>query len=100
MVGCGGRTATVAAVPFIADEDGIGGRRSGVHGAGVRWMSGVALLCYATSLLPRYSLSMLVVGRQRRVRLSARMVSILGFVTWTPVHPIVGISTTVTWFNF
>ena len=98
MVGYGGCTAMVAAIPFMAEEDGVVGRRSGVHGAGVWWMSGVALLRYWYHTY----LCMLVVGRWSLVagRRRARMVSVLGFVTWTPVHPIVGISTTVTWFNF
>ena len=42
-------------------------------------------------------------GRRRRGESGghARMDgSVLGFVTWIPVHPTVGISTIVTWFNF
>ena len=45
MGGCGGHTATVAADPFIADNDGIGGmQKKRSSGASVRWMSGVVVL--------------------------------------------------------
>ena len=59
------------------EEDGIGGRRSGVL-IKVLMVPGVALLVLAAS-----------------VRWPG-MVSVLGFVTWSPVHLTIGISTTVT----
>ena len=52
MVGCGGHTATVAAVPFIADKDGIRGmQKKRSSGAGVRWMSGVVALLLLVGLV-------------------------------------------------
>ena len=88
MVGCGGQTATVAAVPFIADEDRIGGmQKKQSSGAGVRWISHVVALLE-------------VVGRHWSGWSVGRLFSVLVFVTWSPVHLNVGISMTVTLFKF
>ena len=71
-----------------AEEDGIGGgRRSGVLIMALMIMvpvSGAALLMWRSAARIQWS----------------RMVSVLGFMTWNPVHLTVGISTTVTLFKF
>ena len=72
-----------------AEKDGIGGGRK----------SGVVITIRVIMVPVSPVLRCWRWRSASRVRWS-RMVSVLGFVTWSPVHLLVGISTMVTRFNY